>query len=304
MDENLEYARFEKFYLGIEEQDWVDNHQFYYDWNIKPYLKSNGFNEISKLFASAGITAKVNEGDIDLNEGIAIDISDDCQKQILKNALEADNILMDIISDIFNTKENGVKLLIKKDILNGSNASTSNIIKYDPINRECFIKISFDENYLKSATNISIARTMIHEALHALLVYGVMEGHLIGEDDDSFDQLMDAFLLYLNTNNNSSYSGQQHEILSQYQEDISSSLHSYGLSAGLNLSPSYYDTLSWGGLMGTSAFKFLYPQFLKSGNINPDWVTINNTLFAEQNNSTMYSDGQGNIIIPKGTPCP
>ncbi|PZD79087.1 hypothetical protein [Mesonia sp. K7] len=272
---------------------------------IIQFFIDNGVNAESLAFAKEAKSVLLQDGEVDWEELIIIDINDECQRKIISDVIDSDTLLMDILKDTFNDQNDDIKLIVTSDNIS-TNASTSSVIHYNAQTKDCFINITFNENYLQNGTDLSIARTMIHESIHALLLYGVLNGlfSVNGQTDPDYTELMDAFLLYMHNSSSSHYSGEQHEIIADLNDDITLTLENYGNMNGYNLNSNYYKTLSWGGLLETDAFKEIYPMHLPNGDINPQWVSIVNTIAAEQDNSNNYNDGQGNPIMPKGNPCP
>ena len=77
---------------------------------------------------------------------------------------------------IFEANDNSNLILQAVEVIsstNTANANTSSTSVYDPINHTCNTTIKFKASYLESATDLSIARTAIHESLHAIFVYMV-----------------------------------------------------------------------------------------------------------------------------------
>ena len=88
------------------------------------------------------------------------------------------------------------------------------------------INIWLNESYLSTATDLSIARTTIHESVHAILVYMLEEGKftsVTGNPDPEFKDLVEAFINF-NANKPSNYGKAHHEIMSELVAEMASSL--------------------------------------------------------------------------------
>jgi len=96
-----------------------------------------------------------------------------------------------------------------------------------------------------------------------------------------------------------SNNGPHHDFRVQFVGEIANSIKAFGVNKGYNLPDSFYEMLAWSGLQNTAAYNTLYPQYDSSGNINGNWVLINNTLASEQNNQ-ITQDVNGNPINPQG----
>ncbi len=228
-----------------------------------------------------------------------------CQVGITVDAVGICSPLTQLVLDIFE-QDNDVNLIFDSSNQITGNGNTSSNIRYNPRTKQCYITVSLRESYLESGTDLSIAKTVIHESMHAVLVYMLFEGKFVtetGNPESGYEELMDGYVEYLITNDPAKYGNEQHEVIANLNRDIATSLSVYGQNNGYSLPFSYYETLSWGGLTKTGNFENKYPKYLSDGSINPEWKTINNTLAAEQNNSNNYRNGNGDTISPKGKPC-
>ena len=112
---------------------------------------------------------------------------------------------------------------------------------------------TISKEYLNNATKPSIARTLMHEAIHAYLLSEVdaMDISLSIQQKQEFKTdfplLWDFYILNTGDGNSA-----HHETMAErFRETISSGL--IGLF-GDSYSNKFYDQLAWGGLTGTSAF--------------------------------------------------
>lgn len=229
-----------------------------------------------------------------------------CQEMVVTDAYGVCSPLTQLVLDVFESSDNTNLVFSVSSTMSG-NGNTFPVAMYNFKTKTCDVKVNIRESYLTTATDLSIARTIIHESVHALLVQMYEEGKFLlpdGTTDPNFANLADAYTKALETNDASGLGLPQHEYMSNLVEDIATSLSAYGNQNGYNLPFSYYEKLSWAG----DLLQF-YQQYLPDGSINPDWVTINNTIVAEQNNDNTLYDGNGNQILPKGkvansaTPC-
>lgn len=275
------------------------------DWaGVKNYINSrpntSNYYKVPDNIASGSSSGSGGSDDIIIDKDY--DSGYPCQAYITREATGVCAPLTNLILQIFE-QDNDINLVFKNGSTKGSNASTTNIVGYNTRTGECNITITLSDDYLEKATDLSIARTVIHESFHASLVFMVAEGKFSGNPDAPFKDLMDGYVNYLSTNDNTKYAGAQHEIMADLNRDIASALSKFGRKTGYSLPFSYYETVAWGGLVGSVQFNKLFPKNLANGNINPQWLTINNILASEQNNQTNLQDGNGNKITPKGKPC-
>jgi len=230
-----------------------------------------------------------------------------CHANVISEAYGVCSPLTQIILDIFEANDTTNLTFDYSSTLSG-NGGTKPTFVYNPITNTCDVVVNFRESYLTTATDLSIARTVIHESIHAIFVY-MYESNMFelpnGAIDPDFRELANAYTLYLTTNNSNGLNWTQHQYISEMVDDIATSLKMYGEANGYNLSFSFYQKLSWSGGM----LEFYEPRLLPDGNPTLEYITLVNTIVAEQNNTDIYYDGNGNQIFPQGqvpntsTPC-
>jgi len=237
-----------------------------------------------------------------------------CQTDIIEDAYGVCTGLNEIFLAEFNSSDSHNITYNHAPLTNStSNANTS--YDYNSIdangNTKYYFSITFKDSYLNTATDLSIARTAIHENLHAILMFFIRtEFYYILEDNPTYAQLLEAYCDYLvasgsipfmPANNNLS-----HAFMAQFVGDIADTLKAYGVSKGYNLPESYYNAMAWGGLQDTEAFNELYPAN------TPERIYIDATLIAEQENAASLEDmngnpildSSGNLITAQGFACP
>ncbi|WP_282057266.1 hypothetical protein, partial [Maribacter luteus] len=108
--------------------------------------------------------------------------------------------------------------------------------------------VTLDDDYVGDATQLSIARTIIHESIHAYI------GYILKENRTS-DMVTDLNLInekYKNEINN--YNLTQHEFISQYVDALANSLAVWD---NRFLDSGYYKKLAWAGLESSSVYNTL-----------------------------------------------
>ena len=255
------------------------------------------------------IEALMNGGSVNFEEKIIIDINNNCQKAIALESFVNSSPLTKLITTLF-AGNNDIDYIIKGDNLNKASninnrisAVTMKVVLYDRNKHSCFIQTTLDNDYLATATDLSIARTIAHESIHAALVYMLLEGMFImssGDIQSDYIDLMNGFLNYLETNQILEYSGAQHEIMIELIDSIATLLSNFGKNRGYKLPLNYYKDLAWGGLTHSRDSNDnvqINPIFIEAVPNSSDRERIINTLVAEALNTT-----QGNLN-PKGQPC-
>lgn len=117
-----------------------------------------------------------------------------------------------------------------------TNANTS------PIPNQESIISTFDEGYLKTATDLSIARTMLHEGVHAWLVNAFRSDQQKAALD--YPKLFEEFMNGKNDLNELHHN----EIVRSFINDIAHNLELFGRASGYVLNSQYYADMAWGGL--------------------------------------------------------
>ncbi len=104
-------------------------------------------------------------------------------------------------------------------------------------------KVTLDVDMVKEATQLSIARTIIHESLHAFFHYTLKT---------KFESPISILLMEYFRKNYNKGNLTEHQFMTQYVEAIAYSLSAYD---GHRQNFEYYKSLSWGGLEATNAYK-------------------------------------------------
>lgn len=217
-----------------------------------------------------------------------------CAEGIFKQLMKSSNIKSSIgnlnqsnaIIQLLNDA-NDVDFIVKRaNLTNNSSGNTSTARTIDPNTGKFQITITFDNDYLNNATRLSIARTMIHETIHAFIVY------------NSFANPDSEFILGLyNYGATKGYSGNElhHNFMPQYVEAIGYSLAIWNSVYGnsQDIPRSNCDDLAWGGLTYSSESNGLYEWYDVFEEIVPsqsERLRIQNSFNNEASNN--YAEGQ------------
>ncbi|MDC6385307.1 hypothetical protein PP180_08000 [Muricauda sp. SK9] len=203
----------------------------------------------------------INEDD----EKIGVDVSvDPCVKGIINKLKTKDmqNLTVPNIGQLAGTGHLSQTII---DMFDGStnyhlnfkvaDATTSGGLKRNaytdpnpntPNKGEVTFDIVLDEDFVKNATQLAIARTIIHESLHAYLSYSVQN-----YSSAPFSQL---FYDYVSTKGYTTNTA-QHNIMTQFADAIG---HSLSVWDNNKQSIEYYKNLAWSGdMLNTTAFNKL-----------------------------------------------
>jgi len=115
-----------------------------------------------------------------------------------------------------------------------------------------FVTTTFDASQWRNASDLSIARTMLHEAVHAYLLSYFADSPLLAAAQ--YSDLVDAYVAAGIANSNIP----QHNFIAQdLLIDIAYALRQYGVNQGYNLPDAFYMDMAWGGLEESKDFKNL-----------------------------------------------
>lgn len=158
--------------------------------------------------------------------------------------LEGGKHLSKTILDLF---ENNSKhhLNIKVGTLSNANGSTK-IVRNMPSRGQITFEITLDKRFVQNGTKLVIARTLIHESLHAYLSYLYQN-----RATSSFSSLLRHYLSQNGYNNNAA----QHRLMTEFADAIG---HSLSVWDNNKLSIQYYRDLGWSGdMLQTNEYKAL-----------------------------------------------
>jgi hypothetical protein len=110
---------------------------------------------------------------------------------------------------------------------------------------EGYFVTTFNTSWMAGASDLSIARTMIHEAIHAYLSY-----YHFANVPAYTGTYLELLRQYRTSVANQNVGDEQHFIMEKafVEQVIAPALQQYGNSKGYNLDFTYYKDLAWGGL--------------------------------------------------------
>lgn len=225
-----------------------------------------------------------------------------CQAKVVIDAYSACSDLNNVFLSIFEGSDRyNIKYMNAADLGDedanaitkyaGTTVSPNGTITYN-------ITITFKNNYLNTATDLSIVRTAIHENIHAILMYLAMvdflnEEYIPIDDNLTYQQLLKAYsdkMEELGTYTYLPFNGNLHHgFMADFINDIAETLKAYGISKGYNLSDQFYNDMAWGGLThieDAEGNKISNPVFLALVPNGNDRTRIKNRLAAENSNTT------------------
>ncbi len=255
--------------------------------NASQVIKINNFLSSHKIgtdaspealsFAYAALDALMRNSKINWDKQIIIDESVPICVENIINKIISNNVNMDLgdmpdfvkaqlnlsghIMDIFNNSDK-YNLVFKVGDLplnsaglekNAQNATKNNI----RTNGTVEFVITLNSSYVNNATDLALARTIIHESIHAYINF------MSGTQMTSDLSIALSDLLARGYSRNSA----QHLIMSKrFVEDISAAIEKWDNSSLVD--KNYYDYISWsGGMLNTTVFNSLSTDF-KTNSMN------------------------------------
>ena len=152
------------------------------------------------------------------------------------------------------------------------------------------VTTTFDSQKFANATDLSIARTILHESVHAYLIAELNVDPIVAQTI-TYPQLWQ--LLLGNKDPNNVY---HIEMTKNFIKDIGNALQEFGQNKGYNLPLQFYQDMAWGGLTYDPNGNIL-PLFINSVTNQSDRDRILNLLGSEQ---TGY-DLNNNKVAQKGS---
>ena len=162
-----------------------------------------------------------------------------------------------ILSDVKNLTQGSVGQIIQKfsgtipgynwELKDGALAGNQNAFTSQAYNKTTgTVTTTFDGSKLVNATDLSIARTILHESVHAYLVSYFKIDPLSASK--SYPDLVGDWAkgIYGDQNTN-----QHAEFVRNFVSDITIALEEFGVNRGLRISSQFYQDLAWGGLTHT-----------------------------------------------------
>ena len=142
-----------------------------------------------------------------------------------------------------------MKIVIKEPEKETAAASTEPVI----VDGVRYYQININPRYLNTATDLSIAKTILHESIHAFLLASYFhEPELL---QLNYPQLVEE---WIKAKYPSELLNIHHEaIVRSFVADLAVTLKKYGELKGYDLQDQFYEDLAWGGLTSTKAYSEL-----------------------------------------------
>ena len=135
--------------------------------------------------------------------------------------------------------------------INSASLDSTIIANTHPLIQGGVATSTINSDFTSISTNLSIAKTLIHEAFHAYLV----SVYRYRDIDFNYANMINQYSSTFNKNPNDIH----HHLFTTNNivMEISAALKEYGIYMGYNFPQQFYDDMAWGGLYGTQAYNAL-----------------------------------------------
>lgn len=206
------------------------------------------------------------------------------------------------ISSTFGIQSNDPSALVENIIYNVANTPNHRLkfleedlgldLDGTPINAKSLgVSIRLSPTYLSQASNLSIARTMIHEIVHTYFLWEIND-HTIDTTDPSWIEFQNENQILFSYGTNGSDANSQHmQIALKYVSGIAAMLYDYAYGNKI-AKPGWYtgtlqeycNDMAWGGLEKTDIFQ----QLDKDSSTRDQYNRIMKVIAAETNDPDTY----------------
>ncbi len=202
----------------------------------------NNYSTMGTAYANYYIGLAITAFNNDINDNNL----DTCLKNILNNLKNIPNSPGNMVAQ-FTGNFPGYNWNVQSGSLSGQTASTDPPAYYNP---STGITTTFDSQAWLGATNLSWARTILHESIHAYLAsyYAISRPGWIA----TYPEMVQDWGALQNWND-----VHHEEIARSLVTMVAAALQDYGELMGYNLSTQFYEDMSWAGLQNTSTFNAL-----------------------------------------------
>ncbi|GAB5400221.1 MAG: hypothetical protein Aureis2KO_18060 [Aureisphaera sp.] len=225
------------------------------------YLVDENYSESSVHFVMEALTSTMEGGQVNFDEKLIMDptISECVQNIIDPLITKSDYVslvpnlpvninLSSLILDIFNNSSNHNYKIKVGNLPSGFNALTT---AGSQGGTSFLYTTTINSSYISNATDLAIARTIIHESAHAYLSYIYQEQPLSS---------ISVALRHHLSQNGYDTNAAQHEFMVQYVDAIAYSLQNWDNNSLLGIE--YYRYLAWSGdMLNTTDFNQLPAAF-------------------------------------------
>jgi len=166
-----------------------------------------------------------------------------CMQTIMSDVKQLTTGVGQILTKFAGNKPGYNWTVVDGNLPQNSNAETSPQYNFSTKT----VTTSFDSNKFGNATDLSIARTILHEAVHAYLVAWEVNTPTFAGRIAAYPMLMQDYAeATVGTN-----LAQHNEMIRFFVSHIAKALQEYGKQKGFNYPSQFFNDLAWGGLTHT-----------------------------------------------------
>lgn len=255
--------------LSTQDIEWLQSPSgSVYASEISSYIAQQGC-EGNKDFLDEAVEALRNNDDVDFINEIIFKIDQNCAEDIAKKIVNNSSQLSQAVLAYFNQDKNYIIKYSNTDVGGTAAGATSMLPTCE--NGKCTFDIFLDNDMLNGATDLVMAKVILHETIHATLNYLFHSGQFTNQgldpnsaNDPNYKELVEAFTKVLAAENPDSLLGNiddlEHQYMITFVDDMVNTLKTVGVTMGYDenstqLSDSYLRDLVWSGsLESTDAF--------------------------------------------------
>ncbi len=196
------------------------------------------------------------------------EIDDPCVTEIINTVNSINNDVGEGMLEAFGGDDSFVNLTYKNGnlIQNGGTVLARTDFTSDANGVLSSITITLSNNYIATATDISIFKTVVHENIHAYMFYQLATaGITVDNPNGDLSILADEWSQYVaqrelgipHDQTNVDLQTQQHEAMSDLVTDIGKMIKDYATSKGYDIDDFTAEALAWSGLQETVGWSLL-----------------------------------------------
>ncbi len=267
----------------------------YSEWDInEPYCFLDDLEICYRDYGDGSICDCVANGgnltDCIFEENISIEqLTNECANSMLANNLLGttdESVYTNLLNKIRDTFFNDPNVILRfknsDGVPNNANAATAFDEQSEIDSGTYEIVIGVSNTYLNGdPTKLSIALTLIHEMVHAKLMYAYLHGTLLTEYPEytNLQNSFDTFMDNRTTENGLAMNDASHVVMVDFIGDMSYALFKYAEKVGMeNITQQYCTDIVKGSFYNTPAM-----DLIDTGDNTPE--DLNNMSFNEQDNN-------------------
>ncbi len=194
-------------------------------------------------------------------------VDNPCVSDMIEHLKDVNTPLKNSINEIFGSENSAYNLrYVNVDSIivfaDGSRGAAETDWEVDYSGKITSVEIRFENQYLEQATDLGIFTTILHENMHAIMMYQLdRAGVSFGQNGGNYETLAEIWSRYVGEirrgkdENRKLINYYQHEVMSELVEEMAPIILEYGLLKGYDIDSFKAEVIAWSGLTGTTAFE-------------------------------------------------